>query len=124
MSRRGAGRPGGEDEERRSTTPAPRACARGARRALALLVVLAGLLLGGALPAGALPGAIVIPVGAAPDQGSLAGVDVNEPANGVASSATGEGYWLVAADGGIFAFGDAPFLGSAAASGATVVAMA
>ena len=25
---------------------------------------------------------------------------------------TGDGYWLVASDGGIFAFGDAPFLGS------------
>jgi hypothetical protein len=26
--------------------------------------------------------------------------------------ATGAGYWLVASDGGIFAFGDAPFRGS------------
>jgi hypothetical protein len=25
---------------------------------------------------------------------------------------TGDGYWLVASDGGIFAFGSAPFLGS------------
>src|SRR5688500_20324450 len=24
----------------------------------------------------------------------------------------GQGYWLVAADGGVFAFGDAPYLGS------------
>jgi lipoprotein-anchoring transpeptidase ErfK/SrfK len=30
----------------------------------------------------------------------------------MASSPSGAGYWLVAADGGIFAFGDAPFLGS------------
>jgi hypothetical protein len=30
----------------------------------------------------------------------------------MASTKTGQGYWLVAADGGIFAFGDAPFLGS------------
>jgi hypothetical protein len=29
--------------------------------------------------------------------------------------ATGSGYWLVGADGGIFAFGDAPFRGSAGA---------
>jgi hypothetical protein len=26
---------------------------------------------------------------------------------------SGQGYWLTAADGGIFCFGDAPFLGSA-----------
>jgi len=31
---------------------------------------------------------------------------------GMAATADGRGYWLVAADGGIFAFGDAPFLGS------------
>ncbi len=30
----------------------------------------------------------------------------------MASTSTGNGYWLVASDGGIFAFGDAPFLGS------------
>src|SRR6266550_4522990 len=29
-----------------------------------------------------------------------------------ASSATGRGYWFVAADGGIFSFGDAQFFGS------------
>jgi hypothetical protein len=28
---------------------------------------------------------------------------------------SGEGYWLVAADGGIFSFGDASFLGSTGA---------
>jgi hypothetical protein len=30
----------------------------------------------------------------------------------VAASPTGAGYWLVGADGGLFSFGDAPFLGS------------
>ncbi|HVC22872.1 MAG TPA: hypothetical protein VNH82_05540 [Candidatus Dormibacteraeota bacterium] len=30
-------------------------------------------------------------------------------------SADGAGYWLVASDGGIFSYGDAPFLGSAGA---------
>ena len=30
----------------------------------------------------------------------------------MASTHDGRGYWLVASDGGIFAFGDAPFLGS------------
>ena len=31
---------------------------------------------------------------------------------GIAPTPTGAGYWLVATDGGIFAFGDAPFFGS------------
>ena len=31
---------------------------------------------------------------------------------GLAATPTGKGYWLVAADGGIFAFGDATFHGS------------
>jgi hypothetical protein len=31
----------------------------------------------------------------------------------MAATPDGRGYWLVAADGGVFAFGDAPFLGSA-----------
>ena len=30
----------------------------------------------------------------------------------MASSPTGKGYWLAAADGGVFAFGDAPAMGS------------
>jgi hypothetical protein len=30
----------------------------------------------------------------------------------MAADATGNGYWLVASDGGIFAFGDASFEGS------------
>ncbi|MFZ4514949.1 MAG: CAP domain-containing protein [Acidimicrobiia bacterium] len=32
---------------------------------------------------------------------------------GIASTPTGRGYWLAAADGGVFTYGDAPFLGSA-----------
>jgi hypothetical protein len=31
---------------------------------------------------------------------------------GVVSTLSGAGYWLVAADGGVFAFGDAGFVGS------------
>jgi hypothetical protein len=34
----------------------------------------------------------------------------------MASTPSGNGYWLVASDGGIFAFGDAPFEGSAGAT--------
>ena len=32
----------------------------------------------------------------------------------MAATPSGTGYWLVAADGGIFTFGYAPFVGSAA----------
>ena len=32
---------------------------------------------------------------------------------GVAATPDGHGYWLVAADGGVFTFGDAAFYGSA-----------
>jgi hypothetical protein len=38
---------------------------------------------------------------------------VNQPIVGMASTPDGQGYWLVAADGGIFTFGDAGFYGSA-----------
>ena len=33
---------------------------------------------------------------------------------GMAAAPDGNGYWLVARDGGVFAFGAAPFLGSPA----------
>lgn len=39
-------------------------------------------------------------------------VNVNAPIVGMAATPTGKGYWLVSADGGVFAFGDAPFLGN------------
>jgi hypothetical protein len=35
---------------------------------------------------------------------------------GVAATPTGKGYWLVAADGGVFAYGDATFAGSLGAT--------
>ncbi len=42
----------------------------------------------------------------------MGGMPLNEPIVGMAVTPDGAGYWLVAADGGIFAFGDAPFFGS------------
>src|SRR3546814_8857054 len=40
---------------------------------------------------------------------------LNQPIVGMAPTPTGSGYWLVAADGGIFTFGDARFYGSTGA---------
>ena len=37
---------------------------------------------------------------------------LNKPVVGMAATPTGKGYWFVAADGGIFTFGDAQFFGS------------
>ena len=45
----------------------------------------------------------------------MGGSHLNQPIVGMAATATGHGYWLVAADGGIFTFGDAPFDGSTGA---------
>ena len=41
---------------------------------------------------------------------------MNKPVNGLVPTATNRGYWLVASDGGIFAFGDARFHGSMGAT--------
>jgi hypothetical protein len=38
--------------------------------------------------------------------------DLNAPIVGIAATPSGQGYWLVASDGGVFSFGDAPFEGS------------
>ena len=53
----------------------------------------------------------VFAFGTAPFRGSTAGKHLNSPIVGMASTANGKGYWLVANDGGIFAF-HAPFFGS------------
>jgi hypothetical protein len=37
---------------------------------------------------------------------------LNQPIVGMSPSPSGDGYWLVAADGGVFSFGDAAFAGS------------
>ena len=42
----------------------------------------------------------------------MGGRPLNQPVVGMASTPDGKGYWLVAADGGIFSFGDAVFHGS------------
>jgi hypothetical protein len=55
--------------------------------------------------------------GGAPTFGSpaLSGIHLTEPIIGMAATPDGQGYWLVASDGGIFAYGDAKFFGSTGA---------
>jgi hypothetical protein len=48
----------------------------------------------------------------APFYGSTGGITLNQPIVGMQPTPDGHGYWLVAADGGVFSFGDARFLGS------------
>jgi hypothetical protein len=49
--------------------------------------------------------------GAAPDHGAPDGI-IRSPVVGLEGTPSGNGYWMAAADGGIFSFGDAQFLGS------------
>jgi len=44
--------------------------------------------------------------------GDMAGQHLNQPMVGMSPTSDANGYWLVASDGGIFAFGDAGFHGS------------
>ena len=53
-----------------------------------------------------------VPFGNAGFFGSMAGVTLNAPVVGMAPTADGLGYWLVASDGGVFSFGDAGSYGS------------
>ena len=42
----------------------------------------------------------------------MGGTRLAQPIVGMAAARSGNGYWLVARDGGIFTFGDARFYGS------------
>ena len=44
--------------------------------------------------------------------GSLGGTHLSSPIVGIEETPDGRGYWLFAADGGVFPFGDAPGYGS------------
>ncbi|HUA94588.1 MAG TPA: hypothetical protein VMB82_03580 [Acidimicrobiales bacterium] len=47
-----------------------------------------------------------------PSFGSTSRLHLNKPILGIASTPSGNGYWLVAADGGVFGFGGAAYYGS------------
>ena len=66
---------------------------------------MAGLLVGGI-------GRRDLRLGDAGFYGSTGSIHLNQPVVGMAATPNGQGYWLVASDGGIFAFGDAAFHGS------------
>ena len=68
----------------------------------------------------------VIPFGGASLGVNVLSSPLHAPVVGMAATPDGKGYWLVASDGGIFSFGDAPFLGSegGAARGASAVGIA
>jgi hypothetical protein len=57
-------------------------------------------------------GPAIVPFGDARSPGDPAALRLNRPIVGMAATPSGEGYWLVASDGGVFAFGDALFHGS------------
>jgi hypothetical protein len=81
----------------------------------------------GVLAALVLVAALAAPAAAddASFHGSLGATPLNSPIVGMAATPSGDGYWLVAADGGVFTFGDAEFFGSAGATGVRdVVGMA
>jgi len=44
--------------------------------------------------------------------GDHGGQPLDQPVVGMTATPSGNGYWLVASDGGIFTFGDAGFYGS------------
>jgi hypothetical protein len=65
----------------------------------------------------ATPAGAVTPHGSAPALGSPAQSNLRlaQPIVGMAATIDGNGYWLVASDGGIFSYGDATFYGSTGA---------
>jgi len=63
----------------------------------------------------------VFSFGAAGFHGSTGAIHLNQPIVGMAATPDGNGYWLAAADGGIFAFGDAPYEGGVGGTGTTDV---
>jgi peptidoglycan hydrolase-like protein with peptidoglycan-binding domain len=96
------------------------------RRGRSLLAALAGCLTlipaalavsAGSAAAATYPDNVAQPVnfGDAGFFGPAGGLTLKAPPVGMAATHDGQGYWIVASDGGIFNYGDATFLGSAGA---------
>ena len=77
-----------------------------------LLSFVAVSAVGWATLASAAEGPAVTPLDGSTDAGDLAGLTLADEVVGMAATPSGGGYWLVATDGGVFAFGDAAFHGS------------
>ena len=82
------------------------------RRFLLVSLGVVGWLVLAAVAVGAVDGGRVVPVGDSADHGDLDGLELNDPVVGLAVTPSGDGYWMVASDGGVFGFGDARFKGS------------
>ncbi len=78
----------------------------------------AAALLDGPVSAQTAPGSVV-PFGDAASYGSPS-ANLNAPVVGMTATSDGHGYWSVAADGGVFSFGDAGFFGSEAGTALAV----
>ena len=90
------------------------------RLVVAAVLALAALVVGGGLLSGSagrrplvITGSLVSSKGGV--RAATAAAALNQPIVGMANTPSGNGTWLVAADGGIFSFGDAKFLGSTGA---------
>jgi hypothetical protein len=82
------------------------------RPRLVIAAVVGVLVLLGLFPASAASGPQVFNVGTAPFFGDLRNVTLSSPIVDLSVTPSGNGYWQVAANGGMFTFGDAPFYGS------------
>jgi hypothetical protein len=63
-------------------------------------------------------------VGGASDHGTLRAITLSAPIVDGVASPTGDGLWLAGADGAIYAFGDAPFVGRVPRPAASIVSIA
>ena len=86
----------------------------GIRRAFAAVTVAGAIVVATSTPASAdIPARdSVRAAGTAVDHGSTGNLTLNRPIVDIAATATSAGYWLLAADGGVFSFGNAQFHGS------------
>ncbi len=104
----------------------PRGTVRAGVRVLLAVSLLVASLVGtqSAASAQRAHGPTVSAFGASAHHGDPAGLALHAHIVDMDTTPIGHGYWLAAADGGIFAYGDATFHGSSAGTGAEVVDMA